>query len=578
VKLPVKMRHNENAYNDLQFFDHIFNSVNHTVTCFGKQKLRHRMAYCMTDSVSLDQMVTKNYMIHLDTEYRDTMNNNLKKIKLLENDVMGWMNDECDKKLLFDWNILNNRVMLRTSNALKYMLMFIVAFIYLFLYLFLYWQGFVGSPVDFIKQMFNGFRDTGELLVSLIVSNYDWIEIIGLILAILYTGYITYSSYQSVVTCYEHYNVCTTLCDQYDKITEFVRIVEMMHLSDTYISDDENEKITNSINEMKKYFTDHQNIGYSLITKLGTSDYLNHMNILVNYVGRIDYQLSVCGLIDMGYGIPSFASSTYPILHIDNVWSPVLHSQKIQQVTNSIAMNLMTPNIMIITGPNAAGKSTFMKNVMINVYLSQSLGICCSEKTHLTPFENIFTYLNITDQIGKESLFQAEMNRCFDYVKKSELNVTEGKKIHNIGMIDELFTGTNPDEGMAGSYAVLNRLAMNPMNLTLVSTHYHQMVKSLDKNNFMFCKFSMDSLQDNGKEQFVTNYKISPGISDQLIALNLLEEKGFDKFIIDDALKYLNNAAKSLDNQNNQNFYQNNQDDHDDQNNQNNHDDQFDLL
>ncbi len=545
-----KFRHNNNAYNDLHFDDQIFDSLDHTITYFGKQKLKHRLAYCMTNSISLNQMVAKNYTIHLDTEYRSQMKKNLMEIKLLEQGIIEWMNNKCEKKLLFSWNIFNNRLMLTTSNTMKYMSLFLVFFVYLFIYIYLAWKGFIGSPKDFLKQMFDGFRNTGEMFASLVVSNYDWIESIGLILAIIYSGYMAYSGYQSFNTCREHYNNCNTFYDQYNEIIKFVQIVDKMISFDTYSQNSESDNVVENINNLKKCFTESSSIGYSLVVKLDTLNYRDNMNTLVNFVGKIDCQLCVCELIDSGYVIPEFISNTYPVLHVDNIWSPILHTKNIEQTKNSIAMNTMTPNIMIITGPNAAGKSTFMKNVMINVYLSQSLGISCSDKTLLTPFENIFTYLNITDQTGKESLFQAEMNRCFDYVQKSELNITLDKKIHNIGMIDELFTGTNPNEGMAGSYAILNRLASNPMNLTLVSTHYHEMVNTLNANNFMFYKFTLNVHTYNNKTYFSSNYILEPGINRQFIALDLLKEKGFDKYIIDDAFKYLHSHStnNALDN------------------------------
>lgn len=543
-----RLRHNENAYNDLQFNDEIFNSVNHTITYFGKQKLKHRLSYCLNDVIYLEQMVMKNYTIHLDTEYRDMMTTHLNEIKLLEDQIIEWMNNKCEEKLLFDWSIFNNRFMLTTSNTMKYMTLLLVFVIYLFIYLFLCWKGFIGSPKEFFEQMFDGFRSNGELLVSLIISNYDWIETIGLILAIIYSGYIMYSMYQSFNTCREHYDTCNTFYDKYNKIIGFVNIVEKMQKTDSYLSDSENEKITESILCLKNYFTESSSIGYSLVVKLGTLDYCDAMNRLVNFIGKVDCQLSVCELIDVGYCIPGFISNEYPVLHINNVWSPILHKQNVKQVKNSIAMNLMTPNVMIITGPNAAGKSTFIKNVMISVYLSQSLGISCSDKTVLTPFENIFTYLNITDKIGKESLFQAEMNRCYDYIQKTELSLSNDKKIHNIGMIDELFTGTNPNEGMAGSYAILNRLAANPMNLTLVSTHYHEMVNMLDINNFMFYKFTMNRHLIGDNVFFSSNHRLEPGVNEQFIALDLLKEKGFDKYIIEDAFKYLDITNNNITN------------------------------
>ena len=71
------------------------------------------------------------------------------------------------------------------------------------------------------------------------------------------------------------------------------------------------------------------------------------------------------------------------------------------------------PNNVVITGPNAAGKSTFIKALSLSILFSQTICIVPASNFVLTPFTLINTYLNIPDCKGKESLFEAEMNRVF---------------------------------------------------------------------------------------------------------------------------------------------------------------------
>jgi DNA mismatch repair ATPase MutS len=229
---------------------------------------------------------------------------------------------------------------------------------------------------------------------------------------------------------------------------------------------------------------------------------------------------------------------------MDNIFMPLLDNNnqiKNNQVKNNIYIDcLMKPNINIITGPNQSGKSTFMRTIILNIYLSQSLGISPSDKTALTPFCEIFTYLNVPDAVGRESLFEAEMNRCFEYVNKTE--IANG---FTIGIIDELFTGTNPKEGMASSYAIIKKLMDNPTNITFLSTHYIDMIDYLKTNNMKdlsFYKFEA-KLLDN---KYIFDYKLKNGISNQHIAIELMDKRGFDKEIINNALNYLNNESKSI--------------------------------
>ena len=167
--------------------------------------------------------------------------------------------------------------------------------------------------------------------------------------------------------------------------------------------------------------------------------------------------------------------------------------------------------------------------------MAQSIGVCPTQTLYFTPFRDLFTYLNVPDSIGRESLFEAEVNRCYEYLKKCEK-----LRGFSFGIIDELFTGTNPPEGMAGSYAILNQIARNPVNITVISTHFHDMLKELDRSYFTFKRFACDTMVDMfGRTQHRFDYQIRDGVSDQMIALDLLEERGFDEQTIMNAHRFI---------------------------------------
>jgi DNA mismatch repair protein MutS len=287
---------------------------------------------------------------------------------------------------------------------------------------------------------------------------------------------------------------------------------------------------------LKYYFSNNQSqtLGFSLVTKLCREEYIAHMNTISNYVGRIDCLITVTKLLDEKYTVPTFVENKFPILHIENMGYPSIPDEI--TVRNSLIMDVTQPNVMILTGPNKAGKSTYMRSIIVSTYLAQSLGICCAERMSLTPFRDICTYLNVPDTIGRESLFEAEINRCYNYIEK-----TESLRGFSLGIIDELFTGTNSKEGKAGTYAILKKLSVNPTNITILSTHYSKILPRLagSSNNFILNKFTVDVSTNLSKDQYNYDYKIKSGISDQSIGLRLLKEKGFDKEIIDDALDFI---------------------------------------
>ena len=116
-------------------------------------------------------------------------------------------------------------------------------------------------------------------------------------------------------------------------------------------------------------------------------DYYNSLSKIYN-----EFQLK-----DNKYSLPNFIEHKNIKLKLKNCWNPYLDDNP---VTNDIDIK---KNI-VITGPNAAGKSTFIKTILLNTLLSQTLSLSSSEVINITPFEVLNSYLHIPDNKGKESL------------------------------------------------------------------------------------------------------------------------------------------------------------------------------
>lgn len=537
-----KLIHNLNAYNDLQIEDKIFDSINMTITKFGAEKLKNRLSYTMYNYDDLKRMTDKNMMIHNDQNYIDKMTKYLTQIKEVESNIYDWMIEECEKDLIFSsnyFNMLNNRVFLTISNKLKFSSILLVIFFYLFIYLLMQYLEMPISIYDYAKSIVIGYKYFTQFVLYYFMSDDDWIENLAIILITIYLGYQCYMFYQAVVGCYNHYQLCNEFYKSYNKVIKFTEYVQKIYDHDTYIKTDiNNNSIIESIEYLRYYFDHNSSLGFSLISKISIDDYMRHINTLSNYVGKIDYTINIVKLLDKSYTIPHFIKSDFPIIKINDMWNPMIPENK--RVKNSIRMDQSTSNLMIITGPNKAGKSTFMRTVLLNVYLSHSIGISCCGLLELTPFRDLYTYLNVPDCIGRESLFEAELNRCYEYIQK-----IENFRGFSLGLIDELFTGTNPKEGMAGSYAIIKKLTELPINITIMSTHFHDILDTLVSTNAEYNPIFMKFIaykDHNDKYQF--DYLIKDGISNQCIALELLKEQGFDKDIIDNAYYYLNNKTK----------------------------------
>lgn len=253
-------------------------------------------------------------------------------------------------------------------------------------------------------------------------------------------------------------------------------------------------------------------------------------------LGALDALLSIATLMKEtaavggphAYTFTKFLSPkeyTKPRLALVEMWNPMLTPTT--AVGNDVVMDsaTKTQNI-ILTGPNAGGKSTFLTGVATTVLLSQTFGIAPAKSCEMTPFSKINTYIDITDDIAAgKSLFLAEVDRF-----QSHLNLLKPLKDHEFSftIFDEPFSGTNPVEGAAAEYSVLNYIARYGNALNIVATHY-PIVMLLEgrepQKGFKNYKVFIKPIGKDGKIQYT--YKVIPGASNQTIAIDILEEQGY---------------------------------------------------
>jgi len=204
-------------------------------------------------------------------------------------------------------------------------------------------------------------------------------------------------------------------------------------------------------------------------------------------------------------------------------------------VTNKPVKNSYTlKKQLIITGPNAAGKTTMLKTTTINIILSQQIGCGFYKKCSITPFSDIHCYLNIPDTSGRDSLFQAEARRCKEILDKIMAAAPSEK---HFCIFDELYSGTNPYEAVASSYSFLEFLTRQKNATFMLTTHFIDLCEKLEKNfNIKNCHMSIDS-HDN---KFKYEYKILPGISRIKGGIKVLENLQYPEYIISKANQELN--------------------------------------
>lgn len=186
----------------------------------------------------------------------------------------------------------------------------------------------------------------------------------------------------------------------------------------------------------------------------------------------------------------------------------------------------------IISGPNAAGKTTIIKSTLINIILSQQFGCGFYESAKLKPYHHIHCYLNIPDTSGRDSLFQAEARRCkeiLDFIK-------DNKRETHFCVFDELYSGTNPDEAVVSAIAFLEYLVKNKNVTCILTTHFRQICDKFEESN-QVVNNHMDVTKDENN-RITYKYLLKPGISNVKGGINVLSDMDYPKEIIENSVKY----------------------------------------
>jgi hypothetical protein len=263
------------------------------------------------------------------------------------------------------------------------------------------------------------------------------------------------------------------------------------------------------IGKILKYFYElHSNKIYdeAIIYSMGFNGYIDCINGLINNINN--QQINCC----------HFIKHTKNIKLTQNYYACLKNETPVK---NNIKLN---KNI-IITGPNASGKTTILKSVLINIILSQQMGCGFYKTAKIAPFNKFHCYLNIPDTSGRDSLFQAEARRCKNILNDINKNIDE----NHLCLFDELYSGTNPLEAESTTIEFIKYLIKNNKVTSLLTTHFINVCKELatHPNIYNGC-MSVNIINDNINYTF----KLKEGISEIKGALNILKQFDYPEEII----------------------------------------------
>lgn len=189
--------------------------------------------------------------------------------------------------------------------------------------------------------------------------------------------------------------------------------------------------------------------------------------------------------------------------------------------------------IQIITGPNMAGKSTYMRQMAIIIILAQMGSFVPASYADIGICDKVFSRIGASDNISKgESTFMLEMNEVSNILKNASLK--------SFVILDEVGRGTSSDDGLSIAMALVKYISKVKKFKTVFATHFHELtILENELDNVKNLKIEILNENDN----LIFLRKISPGKSDRSYGIEVAKLSGLPDEIIDDAKVFMDKIS-----------------------------------
>ncbi|HKJ43754.1 MAG TPA: hypothetical protein VKA27_16775, partial [Sunxiuqinia sp.] len=233
---------------------------------------------------------------------------------------------------------------------------------------------------------------------------------------------------------------------------------------------------------------------------------------LLDLIYTLDCFISVAGTIDkFDFTIPEYDHSPTPQLSIYSLFHPFVDDC----VKNDIQLGTAS-NLCFLTGPNMAGKSTFLKAIGLAVYLAHLGFPVPTSSMKTTVFNGLITTINLPDDINRGySHYYSEVRR----VKETVLKILEHKNV--LVIFDELFRGTNVKDAYEASYKIIQKLVQIKDCLFFISTHINEITAEFDHQPISYHYFDSKLVADSP----VYDYKLKSGISAERMGMQIIKNE-----------------------------------------------------
>ncbi|MBN2440871.1 MAG: DNA mismatch repair protein MutS [Spirochaetales bacterium] len=269
----------------------------------------------------------------------------------------------------------------------------------------------------------------------------------------------------------------------------------------------------------KNLFIEIRNRVKDTITLLLTiAEQVSHLDVLQSF----SFSATVHGFVK-----PTIDNTHH--LTIKNGRHPVVEAHLADGtfIPNSLHLDKKEGTFVLLTGPNMAGKSTFLRQVALITLMAQIGSFVPADEVTLGIVDKIFCRVGATDNLARgESTFLVEMNETA-YILRS---ATE----RSLLILDEVGRGTSTNDGLSIAWAVSEFILKHIKAKTIFATHYHELTSIEHKNLF---NLSMDVLEKAGEIVFLKRIKKGP--ADQSYGIHVAQLAGLPSEVINRAQKIL---------------------------------------
>ena len=552
----------EDNSNNQESSGNLYYKVFNPTNCFDKSITNRWNNYYTTDKTFLinTQELIKNYKctITFDTEKKDDNKYNNDN-KFYEDNIL----DNCeeiiydsgfvDKYQYIDLPFLrkyNNNslclLLLSLHNLSSPVISLIVPILFMFLpFIIIKIQGLnvtLENYILYLKQVFQ------QHIIGKFFQNFQEANFSTKIYLIVSLGFFIFQTYLNIISCkrffenIEFIHNKLFLLKDYIKssITKFKNLLSYTRNLKTYL--DFNTTIESNCNILNSYLGELSSISNYRITL----DKLFELGIIMKTFYRLNNDQDLIKSLYFSFGLNGYIKNIKNIQKLvknnlinycnfiddtdkkpttikNGYFASLIDYKKdnLNIVKNSYTLN----KNMIITGPNASGKTTLLKSCLFNIILSQQIGCGFYNSADIKVYDFIHCYINIPDTSGRDSLYQAEARQC-----KTILNIIENNQDKNhLCVFDELYSGTNPDEAVASGISYLKYLNNFDNVNFILTTHYTKLCKSIQDKTTK--NYHMDTVATD--KDFDFTYKIKKGISKTKGGIKVLKDLNYPKNIIE---------------------------------------------